>query len=423
MSSSRSPSMSLSTSWSTRSRFITCLPSCARAPWARRRPLLRSKACNARCPRGPRRARLWSRDHDRAARFRSAVDADPRLRRLHVCADGRVRSRGRHPVPPSARRCSARPHNELGCADLGWQRDLARARRACSACRLFTRLRHYFTSSFFFHPHHGVYALFPLAFAIILPALYFPILIMVVALIFRGIAFELRFKAAPSSRHRWDAAFHYGSLVATLAQGFVLGAFVQGFRVEGRFFVGGSFDWLRPFSVLTAISLVLGYGLLGATWLIMKTEGTLQDWARARARQLLIGVVISIGAVSLWTPFLDPRIMERWFSWPNVVLLSPLPIFTLWLALWVWRAIDRRAEFLPFLGAIALFTMGYVGLAISLWPNIVPHVINLWDAAAAPRSQAFLLVGTLFLLPVIVRYTAWSYWVFRGKVRAGGGYH
>jgi cytochrome bd ubiquinol oxidase subunit II len=266
-------------------------------------------------------------------------------------------------------------------------------------------------------------AAFPLAFAIILPALYFPILIMVVALIFRGIAFELRFKAAPSSRHRWDAAFHYGSLVATLAQGFVLGAFVQGFRVEGRFFVGGSFDWLRPFSVLTAISLVLGYGLLGATWLIMKTEGTLQDWARARARRLLIWVLISIGAVSLWTPFLEPRIMERWFSWPNVVLLSPVPIVTFWLALWVWRAIDRRAEFLPFVGAIALFTMGYVGLAISLWPNIVPHVINLWDAAAAPRSQAFLLVGTLFLLPVIVGYTAWSYWVFRGKVRAGGAYH
>jgi cytochrome d ubiquinol oxidase subunit II len=155
----------------------------------------------------------------------------------------------------------------------------------------------------------------------------------------------------------------------------------------------------------------------------MKTEGTLQDWARARARRLLIWVLISIGAVSLWTPFLEPRIMQRWFSWPNVVLLSPVPIVTLWLALWVWRAIDRRAEFLPFLGAIALFTMGYVGLAISLWPNIVPHVINLWDAAAAPRSQAFLLVGTLFLLPVIVGYTAWSYWVFRGKVRAGGGYH
>jgi cytochrome bd ubiquinol oxidase subunit II len=266
-------------------------------------------------------------------------------------------------------------------------------------------------------------AAFPLAFSIILPALYFPILVMLMALIFRGIAFELRFKAAPSSRHRWDAAFHYGSLVATLAQGFVLGAFVQGFRVEGRFFAGGSFDWLTPFSVLTAISLVLGYGLLGATWLIMKTEGMLQDWARAQARWLLMSVVLSIAIVSVWTPFLQPKIMERWFSWPNIALLSPVPIVTVWLALALWRAIDRRSEFVLFMGAMALFTMGYLGLAISLWPNIVPHSISLWDAAAAPRSQAFLIVGTLFLLPVIVGYTAWSYWVFRGKVRAEAGYH
>jgi len=269
----------------------------------------------------------------------------------------------------------------------------------------------------------GLLAAFPLAFAIILPAVYFPILIMLTALIFRGIAFELRFKAAPSARHRWDTAFHYGSLIATLAQGFVLGAFVQGFRVEGRFFAGGAFDWLTPFSALTAISLVTGYGLLGATWLIMKTEGMLQDWARRQARWLLVGVVLAMCVVSLWTPFLEAKIMVRWFSWPNIALFSPVPIVTFWLALALWRAIDRRSEFLPFLGAIALFSMGYIGLAISLWPNIVPHSISLWDAAAAPRSQAFLLLGTLFLLPVIVGYTAWSYWVFRGKVRAGTGYH
>jgi cytochrome d ubiquinol oxidase subunit II len=156
-------------------------------------------------------------------------------------------------------------------------------------------------------------AAFPLAFAIILPAVYFPILIMLMALIFRGIAFELRFKASPQSKHRWDAAFHYGSLVATLAQGFVLGAFVQGFRVDGRFFAGGSFDWLTPFSVLTAISLVLGYALLGATWLIMKTEGVLQDWARTQARWLMGGLLVCIGVVSLWTPFLEPKIWVRWF--------------------------------------------------------------------------------------------------------------
>ena len=180
-------------------------------------------------------------------------------------------------------------------------------------------------------------AAFPLAFAIILPAVYFPILIMLMALIFRGIAFELRFKASPQSKHRWDAAFHYGSLVATLAQGFLLGAFVQGFRVDGRFFAGGSFDWLTPFSVLTAISLVLGYALLGATWLIMKTEGVLQDWARAQARWLMGGVLVCVGIVSVWTPFLEPKIWARWFSWPNIALLSPVPIISIWIALWVWR--------------------------------------------------------------------------------------
>jgi len=193
--------------------------------------------------------------------------------------------------------------------------------------------------------------------------------------------------------------------------------------VEGRAFAGGSWDWLSLFGVITALSLVAGYGLLGATWLIMKTDGTLQDWARRQARRLLIFVVLAMAAVSLWTPMLEARIMQRWFSWPNIALLSPVPIVTVWLTLALWRAIDRRSEFLPFIGAVALFTMGYVGLAISLWPNIVPHTVSLWDAAAAPRSQAFLLVGTLFLLPVILGYTAWSYWVFRGKVRGASGYH
>jgi cytochrome bd ubiquinol oxidase subunit II len=266
-------------------------------------------------------------------------------------------------------------------------------------------------------------AAFPLAFAIIVPALYFPILVMLMALIFRGVAFELRFKATPARRHLWNAAFHYGSLVATIAQGLVLGAFVQGFRVEGRNFAGSVWDFLTPFSVLTATGLVLGYALLGATWLVMKTEGALQDWARRQARGLLGAVVITMALVSLWTPFLQPRIAERWFSWPNLLILSPVPLVTAALAFWLWREIERRAEATPFLAAISLFTMGYLGLAISLWPNIVPHVISLWDAAAAPRAQAFLLVGTLFLLPVILGYTAWSYWVFRGKVRADVGYH
>jgi len=266
-------------------------------------------------------------------------------------------------------------------------------------------------------------AAFPLAFAIILPAVYFPILIMLMALIFRGIAFELRFKASPQSKHRWDAAFHYGSLVATLAQGFLLGAFVQGFRVDGRFFAGGSFDWLTPFSVLTAISLVLGYALLGATWLIMKTEGVLQDWARAQARWLMGGVLVCVGIVSVWTPFLEPKIWVRWFSWPNIAIFAPVPIATALLALWLWRSLARGADVAPFIASLGLFALSFAGLTVSLFPYIVPHTMTLWEAAGSPRAQAFLLIGTLFLIPIIFTYTGWSYWVFRGKVRGDTGYH
>ncbi len=269
----------------------------------------------------------------------------------------------------------------------------------------------------------GLLAAFPLAYAVILPALYFPILIMLLALIFRGISFELRFSAGPAGKRRWNAAFHYGSVIATIAQGIVLGAFVQGFAVEGRRFVGGAFDWLTPFCLLTAIGLVCGYALLGATWLLIKTDGMLQLWARRQAVWLTAGVLAAMAVVSLWTPFLDPRIAARWFSWPNILFLSPVPIVTAAIAWRLWLALRRGAEFLPFIAAVGLFAMGYLGLAISLWPMIAPPAITLWDAAAAPRSQAFLMVGTLFLLPLILGYTAWSYWVFRGKVRRGTGYH
>ena len=268
----------------------------------------------------------------------------------------------------------------------------------------------------------GLFAAFPLAYAIILPAVYFPILVMLLGLVFRGISFELRFKASARGRRFWDGAFHYGSLVATLAQGIVLGAFIQGFPVNGRVFAGGAFDWLTPFCVLSAIGLLLGYALLGATWLILKTDGTLQAWARGQARWLTAGVIAAMAAVSLWTPFLDPQIATRWFSWPNILFLSPVPLVTAAIALMLWRGLARGAEFVPFLAAIGLFVMGYIGLVLSLWPNIVPPSISLWDAAAAPRTQAFLLPGTLFLLPVILGYTAWSYWVFRGKAGGGIGY-
>ena len=259
---------------------------------------------------------------------------------------------------------------------------------------------------------------FPLAFAIIMPAVYFPILVMLIALAFRGVAFEFRFED-PGSRKFWDRAFHYGSIVATFAQGLVLGAFVQGFQVEGRQFAGGAFDFLTPFSVFVGLALLCGYGLLGAGWLILKTEGALQDWARNLGRYCLIGVIFGLIVVCLWTPIIDASIAKRWFSLPDVIFLWLVPLVTAALVLWEWRALRSRAEATPFIAAILLFLLSYLGLAISLWPMVVPFHFTLWEAASSPRTQAFLLVGTLFMLPVILMYSGWSYWVFRGKVRAG----
>jgi cytochrome d ubiquinol oxidase subunit II len=268
----------------------------------------------------------------------------------------------------------------------------------------------------------GLLAAFPLAFAIIIPAVYFPILIMLLGLIFRGVAFEFRFKEA-EHRGFWDHGFCYGSAIATFAQGVVLGAFIRGFEVEGRSFAGTSFDWLAPFPLFTGVALLFGYTLLGAGWIIMKTDGQLQQWARRIGQGALAGVVIAIVVVSLWTPLMHAQIAERWFSWPNIAYLSPVPVITALLTFWVWRSLRGRAEAAIFIGAMGLFVMSYFGIAISLWPMIVPHSITLWDAASSPRTQAFLMVGTVFLLPIILMYTAWSYWIFRGKVRGDLGYH
>jgi cytochrome bd ubiquinol oxidase subunit II len=203
----------------------------------------------------------------------------------------------------------------------------------------------------------------------------------------------------------------------------MLGAFVKGFKVSGRDFAGTSFDFLTPFSLLTGVALVLGYGLLGAGWLILKTEGEIQKRARFHARWCLIGVLACIVLVSLWTPWTHNAIYLRWFSWPNVLFLSPLPAATALVAWSIWRALNGDAETWPFIGSVVLFSLSYVGIAISLWPMIVPHTISLWDAASSPSTQAFLLIGTLFLLPIILVYSGWSYGVFRGKVKADVGYH
>jgi cytochrome d ubiquinol oxidase subunit II len=268
----------------------------------------------------------------------------------------------------------------------------------------------------------GLLAAFPVAFAIIIPAVYFPILLMLLSLIFRGLAFEFRYRDA-EHRTFWDHGFAVGSASAAFAQGVVLGAFIQGFQVTGREFVGGSFDCFTPFSIFTGIALMFGYALLGAGWLVIKTEGPLQDWARGLGRYCLIGVTLAVAIVSLWTPYIDAHIAARWFSWPNIGFLAPVPLITVALVLYEWRSLNDRSEYAPFLAALGLFLMSYLGIAISLWPMIVPGHFTLEQAAASQSTQAFLLIGTLVLLPTILLYTAWSYWVFRGKVRADIGYH
>jgi cytochrome d ubiquinol oxidase subunit II len=201
-----------------------------------------------------------------------------------------------------------------------------------------------------------------------------------------------------------------------------LGSFIQGFKVDGRNFSGTSFDFLTPFSVLTGIALLFGYGLLGAGWLILKTEGGVQDRARIQGRVCLFGVFAAIIIVSLWTPAASQAVASRWFSWPNTILLAPVPIATVAVAIVTWRALGARSQVLPFVGATGLFALSYLGMAISLYPMIVPYHFTLWEAASSARTQAFLLVGALALLPVIFMYTGWSYWVFRGKVRSDIGY-
>jgi cytochrome d ubiquinol oxidase subunit II len=268
----------------------------------------------------------------------------------------------------------------------------------------------------------GLLAAFPLAFAIIIPAVYFPVLILLLALIFRGVAFEFRLRDVEHLTF-WEHGFSSGSAAAAFAQGVVLGSLIQGFEVEGRAFSGNSFDFLTPFSVFSGVALMAGYALLGACWLVMKTEGALQAHARKLALWCLYGVVIAIAGVSVWTPLVHPYVAERWFSWPNILYLAPIPSLTGVLILWVRQALRTGKEVVPFVGSAGIFVLSYAGIAISLWPFIVPYRFTLWDTASTPNTQAFLLVGTMFLLPIILINMGWSYWVFRGKVRAEIGYH
>ncbi|HMG48574.1 MAG TPA: cytochrome d ubiquinol oxidase subunit II [Allosphingosinicella sp.] len=267
----------------------------------------------------------------------------------------------------------------------------------------------------------GLMAAFPLAYAIILPALYAPLIAMLLGLVFRGVAFEYRWRDA-GHRKYWDAGFCLGSAVATFAQGITLGALLHGIRVEGRSYAGGWWDWLTPYSLLTGAGLVIGYALLGATWLIWKTEGEPQARARRLARLLTPALLVAIGAVSLYTPLVLPQYFLRWFDYPGLLVTVPMPVLFGGTALILWRSIGGRRDWLPFAATLGLFLLSMAGLAISIWPDVIPGRLTIWQAAAPHASQAFMAVGALVLIPLILAYTAWSYWVFRGKV-GEHGYH
>ncbi|WP_168015625.1 cytochrome d ubiquinol oxidase subunit II [Halomonas salinarum] len=266
----------------------------------------------------------------------------------------------------------------------------------------------------------GLLGAFPLVYSVFLPALYIGVFLMLAGLIFRGVAFEFRFKSK-RNRHWWNRAFCWGSAVATFAQGAVVGTYIQGFETEGFVYVGGALDWLTPFTVLTGLGMMAGYSLLGATWLILKSEGHVQDWAYRIAPRLLAAVLVVFAIISVWTPFIDGGVRERWFG--EVSLIWLLPILAMACAYGIHRWVKLRREGMPFVATLSMFVFTYLGLIASKWPVIVPPDHTIWDAASAPESQLFLLLGVLFVIPIVLTYTAWSYWVFRGKVRAGEGYH
>lgn len=268
----------------------------------------------------------------------------------------------------------------------------------------------------------GLWVAFPYAYAIIMPAFYIPVILMLLALIFRGVAFEFRWVAKPHHKV-WDFAFWAGSTLAAFSQGLILGGLIQGVKVVDKQFAGGPFDWFTPFTLMCGAGVVIGYATLGATWLVYKTEGPVAERARRQAKTLLLGLLAFAVLVSLWTPYAHPRIAERWFTPTNLLLLWPFPALTAFCGYMAWKRLHGRHEFTPFAFTIAIFLLCFLGLAISNYPYLVPPALTIWDTAAAPASHIFVLIGVSFLLPMILFYTAFVYWTFRGKVKADAGYH
>ena len=269
----------------------------------------------------------------------------------------------------------------------------------------------------------GLFAAFPLAYAIIMPAVYAPILAMLLALILRGVAFEFRWRTQ-RWKPWWDLAFIAGSVMAGFSQGVILGAILQGIEVDGRAYGGGWWDWLSPFSFLCGLAVVCGYGLLGATYLVMKTSGEVQERARKLAWSLGLGTIGFIGIVSLFTPYLEHAYFERWFTFPAFLFTAPVPIAVAAIGLLLFRSLTvHDHEYRPFVLTLILFALCFLGLGISTWPYLVPPTVTIFDAATPYKSQLFMFVGAVVLIPVILAYTAYAYWVFRGKIDPQKGYH
>jgi cytochrome d ubiquinol oxidase subunit II len=269
----------------------------------------------------------------------------------------------------------------------------------------------------------GLLAAFPLAYSVLLSALYLPLIFMLLGLIFRGVAFEFRFKALDHERHIWDKAFIGGSVTAAFFQGVALGAYIVGIPMNHHTYAGGPLDWVAPFPLFSGVGVVIAYSLLGSTWLIMKTEGELQRRMARVTLPLTWLLLAAIAVVSIWTPLADSLIAARWFSLPNLFWFAPVPILLALAILLLLRSLRHEPHAAPFLCALAVIFLGYTGMAISIWPNIIPPHISIWDAASPPQSQGFTLVGTLLIVPMILGYTAWSYYIFRGKVKHDDHYH
>ncbi len=268
----------------------------------------------------------------------------------------------------------------------------------------------------------GLFAVFPLAYAIVMTALYMPIIIMLLALVFRGVSFEFRWRTT-RWKTLWDWAFFGGSIVATFTQGVALGALVQGIEVADRAYAGGWFDWLTPFSLLTGFALVIGYALLGACWLNYKLEGELQVQMQRYAVKTGWATLALIGLVSIITPFLNPEYFEHWFNFPRSLWTMLVPLLLMAFATSLFLGLKGQNDLLPWLSALGIFGTCFIGIGISFYPHIVPPSLTIWDAAAPESSLAFALVGAVVLLPVILLYTVYSYWVFRGKMDESEGYH